>query len=376
MIFSSPGSRQKPQTQGYSEGDSDYERLANHEGHLSMERRRSQAKETRKIASRVDECESKPILMTSSHIAQRIQRSMAKDYYETLSVARDAEQSDIKRAFRKLAAKYHPDKNQGDTAAEDRFKEANEAYAVLSDPDQRRRYDTMGSAFHSQYDQDEILRNFDFGNVFSDMGLKGFQFNFGGGSAGPQAGFGPGGGYGFNAPPPRGKDTEQILEISFYESIKGGKRTVQFRLPDGSIDSVDVRIPAGISTQKKLRLRGRGLAAAPDGPRGDLYLRIAVAGHPTIRRKGIHLEVDAFVHLSLLLMGGEISVQGLENESTVRVPALTPPGTKLRLKGQGAPKMDQSGEHGNLYIVLKVELPDTLTEAQKEAVEALKQSGL
>jgi len=299
---------------------------------------------------------------------------MAKDYYETLSVAREAGQDEIKRAFRKLAAKYHPDRNPGDAAAEARFKEANEAYAVLSDPDQRRRYDTMGSAFHSQFDQDEILRNFDFGNIFSDMGLKGFQFNFGGG--GPQPGYGPGGGYGFNAPPPRGKDTEQILEISFFEAVKGGKRTVQLRRPDGSLDSVDVRIPPGISTNKKLRLRGRGLSAVPDGPRGDLYLKIAVAEHPTLRRKGIHLEVDAFVDLSLLLMGGEVSVQGLESESTVRVPPLTPPGAKLRLKGQGVPKMGQSGEQGNLYIVLKVQLPDTLTEEQKEAVEALKNAGL
>jgi len=314
--------------------------------------------------------------MSGPNIAQGIQRSMAKDYYETLSVARDADQNEIKRAFRKLAAKYHPDKNQGDAAAEDRFKEANEAYAVLSDPEQRRRYDTMGSAFHNQYDQEEILRNFDFGNIFSDLGLRGFQFNSGGGTARAQSGFGPGAGFGFNAPPPRGKDTEQIVEISFFEAIKGGKRTVQLRLPDGSLDSVDVRIPAGISTNKKLRLRGRGLAAAPQGPRGDLYLRIVVAGHPTLRRKGIHLEVDAFVDLSLLLSGGEISVQGLENESTVRVPPLTPPGTKLRLKGQGVPKMDKQGTHGNLYIVLKVELPDTLTEAQKEAVQALKDAGL
>jgi len=292
---------------------------------------------------------------------------MARDYYDALGVSRNADERTIKKAFRKLAAKYHPDKNPGDATAEEKFKEFNEAYAVLSDPEKRRQYDTMGqAAFQNRFNRDDIFSGFDFAQAFGDSG---FSFNFGGGRGGRR-------GNPFSQHSMSGQDVEQNIEIGFEEALRGGTRSISIQMRDGSIEEMDVKIPIGIESGKKLRIRGKGLAVVPRGPRGDLYLKIKVAPHPSIRRRGRNLEVDAHVSLTTLLLGGDATVQSLDSEHTVRVPKGTAPGAKLRLKGLGVPAGSGHKESGHLYIVLKLNLPDELSEEQLGLIEQLRELGL
>ena len=292
---------------------------------------------------------------------------MARDYYDALGVSRNADERTIKKAFRKLAAKYHPDKNQGDAKAEEKFKEFNEAYAVLSDPDKRRQYDTMGqAAFQNRFNRDDIFSGFDFAQAFGDAG---FNFNFGGGRGRRQ-------GNPFQQHSMSGQDVEQNIEIGFEEALRGGTRSISIQMRDGSKEEMEVKIPVGIESGKKLRIKGKGLSVVPRGPRGDLYLKIKVAAHPSIRRRGRHLEVDAQVSLSTLLLGGDTTVCSLDSEHTVRVPELTPPGAKLRLKGLGVPASTGHKEPGHLYIVLRLCLPDELSSEERALVEQLRESGL
>jgi curved DNA-binding protein len=292
---------------------------------------------------------------------------MATDYYDVLSVGRNADAKSIKKAYRKLALQHHPDKNPGDAKAEQKFKELNEAYAVLSDPEKRQQYDTLGqAAFHNRFNQDDIFSGFDFSQEFREAG---FSFNFGGSRGHP--GRNP-----FQQRPVAGQDVEQNLEIAFEEAIRGGMRSVRIQMRDGSIEKMDVRIPGGIESGKKLRIKGKGLTLVPQGPRGDLYLKIKVAPHPTIRRRGKHLEVDVLVPVSTFFLGGDATVISLGGEHTVRVPKGTPPGTKLRLKGMGVPASQGAKSAGHLYIVLGLDMPEELTEEQLVLIEGLRDHDL
>lgn len=295
-----------------------------------------------------------------------------KDYYEALGVAKDASADDIKKAFRKLAVKYHPDRNQGDTAAEEKFKEINEAYAVLSDPEKRKKYDTFGSSdFHQQYSQEDIFRNFDFSGTFKDMGMGGgediFSRLFGGA-------FGRGGGRGFGRGPRQGSDLSLAVDIGFRDAATGGERLVAFRR-NGQREELKVKIPAGVDNGSRIRIAGKGSDGENGGPSGDLFLDIRVANDPVFTRDGGDLFVERTIRFSEACLGVSLEVPTLEEPKRIKVPAGIQPGTKIRLKGCGIKTLGSNAK-GDLFVKISVHVPEGLNSSQRKLVEELAKAGL
>lgn len=357
-----------------------------------------------------------------------------RDYYEVLGVARDADADAIKKAYRKLAMKWHPDRNPGDKEAEAKFKEASEAYAVLSDAEKRQRYDQFGhegmrDAFGAggfdMSDLGDVLNQF-FGGGFGGGG--GFHFDFGGGGrrrADPTA-------------PQRGEDTEQAIRLSFEDALfgtslqirvhaavacpdcggtgaaKGSKRTackhcggagvlrqrgglfgfVQQTCPvcrgegtvvekpckkcggDGFVaanESVDVTIPPGVADGMSIRVAGKGNAGANNGPRGDLYLRCAVAPSALFERDGQDLILRRYVSPALLALGGELPVETPNGTATLTIRPGTPNGAVQRLRGQGVRAIGRFPQ-GDLHVVLLAETPQALTAEQAKLLGKLRDS--
>ncbi len=309
------------------------------------------------------------------------------NYYETLGVAKTASDAEIKKAFRKLALKYHPDRNPNDKAAEESFKKVNEAYAVLSDKQKRAQYDQFGdSRFHQQYSTEDIFRGTDFASIFDEMGLGGaggfFSRMFAGGGAGPGFGgyatyedIGAAGrrGAGRRQQMPRGQDIEYPLTISFDEAFKGGERRVSFALSDGTSRDLTVKIPAGIKDGAKLRVPGRG-ASGPGGD-GDLYVVVTTGAHPLYKRDGQDIEVRTEIKFSDALLGGSADVETPAGIKRVKIAAGTKSGTRMRLKGLGFAAYGAAPQ-GDLYAVIEVQVPQAPTAQQLELAEQLRQSGL
>lgn len=303
------------------------------------------------------------------------------DYYKTLGVDKKATAEEIKKAFRKLAVKYHPDRNPNDKSAEDKFKEINEAYAVLSDPQKKEQYDTFGSSgFHKQYSQEDIFRNFDFGNAYKDMGggFGGggaediFSRLFGGGFGG---GFGRGAGRGgFRAGPQKGSDLEMETDISFRDAVLGSEKVVAFRR-NGQREELKVRIPAGVDNGSKVRISGKGGQGEGGGPAGDLFLIIRVLPDPVFSRDGGDLFVERPIPFSAACLGTSLDVPTLEGDKRIKVPAGIQPGTKIRLKGYGV-KPPGSNAKGDLYVKINVHVPESLNGEQKKLVEELAKKGI
>ena len=299
------------------------------------------------------------------------------DYYKTLGVDKQATADEIKKAFRKLAVKYHPDRNQGDKAAEERFKEINEAYAVLSDPQKKQQYDTFGSSgFHQQYSQEDIFRNFDFGGTFRDMGMGGgediFSRLFGGGFGG---GFGKGAGRGgFRAGAQRGSDLEMETDISFRDAVSGAEKVVAFRR-NGKREELKVRIPAGVDNGSKVRISGKGGQGEGGGAAGDLFLIIRVLPDPVFSRDGGDLFVERQIPFSAACLGTALDVPTLEGDKRIKVPAGIQPGTKIRLKGFGV-KPPGANAKGDLYVKINVHVPENLNPEQKKLMEEMARKGL
>jgi curved DNA-binding protein len=297
----------------------------------------------------------------------------ATDYYKTLGVEKGASSDDIKKAFRKLAVKYHPDRNQGDKAAEEKFKEINEAYAVLSDPKKKEQYDTFGSSgFHQQYSQEDIFRNFDFGGTFKDMGMGGgddiFSRLFGGA-------FGRGGGRGgFRAGPQKGSDLEMETDVSFRDAAQGAEKLVAFRR-NGKREELKVKIPSGIDNGSKIRIAGKGGQGEGGGPAGDLYLIIRVLPDPVFTRDGGDLFVERSIPFSSACLGTTLDVPTLEGDKRIKVPAGIQPGTKIRLKGCGVKPLSSNAK-GDLYVKISVRVPESLSAEQKRLAEDLARNGL
>jgi len=317
---------------------------------------------------------------------------MAKDYYKVLGVAKGASAEEIKKAYRKLALKYHPDRNKGDKQAEDKFKEINEAYAVLSDPKKKQEYDTYGSSgFKQRYSQEDIFRGSDISDILRGMGLGGdvfTQFFSGGGrggfrtytyhGGGPQPGMG--GGYdqvysGMGGAPARGADLVYELPVSLEEVFHGGEKMVSYRV-GGKTERISVKVPPGIESGKKLRLAGKGEPGPPGAPPGDLLIKINVLPHPVFKREGADLEVTKKVTFSQAALGATVEVQTLDGKSLkVKLPKGTQPGARLRLKGQGLPRFKAPGR-GDLFVRVAIEVPQRLSKRQKELLEKLREEGL
>jgi curved DNA-binding protein len=319
---------------------------------------------------------------------------MAADYYEVLGVGKNASEEEIKKAYRKLAMKFHPDRNKGNKEAEEKFKEINEAYAVLSDAEKRKQYDAYGAGeFQQRFTQDDIYRNFDFENLFREFGIGGDNFTHifgrrpGGGAfrtyrfygrppeeeAEPEESFEfgyPGAGY----QPRRGSDLVYELPITLAEAAFGTKKTITFQR-DGQLARVQVKIPPGISTGKRLKVKGKG-QAVPRGEPGDLYVRVQVLDHPIFKREGDDLIVDRTVKLTDAVLGGEVEVPTLEGKTLrVKIPPGTQGNTKMRLRGHGVPHLGGGGR-GDAYVRVLVETPTQLTDSQRKLIEELKREGL
>jgi curved DNA-binding protein len=294
-----------------------------------------------------------------------------KDYYKVLGVDRDADEQEIKRAYRKLALKYHPDKNPDDDSAEERFKEINEAYEVLGDPDKRAKYDRLGHSYR-QWERAGAGSDFDwtqwtgaapgggvrvefgdlgdlFGGGFSDF----FNSVFGGGGARPGA-----------RQRPRGRDLEQPVTISLQEAYQGTSRVLQ---RDGR--NLEVKIPPGARTGTRVRLSGQGETGY--GQAGDLYLAVRVEPNPAFQRTGADLRTDLDVDLYTAVLGGEAQVPTPAGPVVLTIPAGSQPGQQIRLRGRGMPRLRNPSEHGDLFATLKVQLPTDLTEEQRKLFEQL-----
>lgn len=295
------------------------------------------------------------------------------DYYKVLGVDKKATPDEIKKAFRKLAVKYHPDRNPNDKSAEDKFKEINEAYAVLSDPQKKEQYDTFGSnGFHKQYSQEDIFRGFDFGGTFKDMGMGGnediFSRLFGGA-------FGRGGGMGGYRPgPQRGGDLEMETDVSFRDAVNGAEKVVAFRR-NGKREELKIKIPAGVDNGSKIRISGKGGQGEGGGPAGDLFLIIRVLPDPVFTRDGGDLFLERQIPFSAACLGTSMDIPTLEGDKRIKIPAGIQPGTKIRLKGYGVKPLGSNAK-GDLFVKITIHVPESLNGEQKKLVEELVRSGL
>ena len=305
-----------------------------------------------------------------------------KDYYKILGVEKNATEKEIKSAYRKLARKLHPDVNPNNKAAQEKFKEVNEAYEVLSDSSKRKKYDALGANWQ-QYEQFQRAgaqgpfqwgnggtqyRTFtqeDLGNIFGNIGgedVGGFSDFF-------RTIFG-GGGFGettrVQGRPRRGQDLEQPIEISLDEAYRGSTRIVQ---KDGR--RLEIKIPPGVKTGSKIRYAGEGYPGSNQGPAGDLYLRVQIAPHPTFERDGDDLRVEIPVDLYTAVLGGEAHVPTLKGQLALRIPPETQSGKTFRLAGQGMPRLNDPTKFGDLYAKARIVLPEHLTDEERELFKKL-----
>ena len=293
---------------------------------------------------------------------------MAKrDYYEVLGVSKNASDDEIKKAFRKLALKYHPDKNPGDKEAEAKFKEISEAHEVLSDKQKRARYDQFG---HAGVNGAAGGNPFGGGNPFEggsfNFNGQAFNFDFGGGGLDDILGgiFGFGG----TRRPRRGRDYQTSLTLTFEEAVFGPTKTINL---DG--EKLPVKIPAGIDDGVSIRLRGKGGEAPEGGERGDLYIQIRVRPHKHLTREGAIILSEETISMVDAALGCEIEVETVDGKVTMKVPAGTDSGTPFKLSGHGVP-FRKDGDRGPHIVTVLVETPKNLSRKQREILEEFRNS--
>jgi curved DNA-binding protein len=317
-----------------------------------------------------------------------------KDYYQTLGVSKTASEKEIKQAYRKLARKHHPDVNPGDKTAEARFKEINEAYEVLGDPDKRKKYDELGANWR-MYEQaqqqgagganpftggawninmggpggyrtmteEEMHELFGNEDPFSDF----FRTFFGGG--GPREGAGRAR-QGRAPRTQKGRDIEHEVELTLEEAYHGATRRISIK-QGGHARSVDVRIPVGVKDGSRVRAAGEGESGSNGGASGDLYLRVRIRPHPVFERKGTDLHTTVAVPVTIAVLGGEAQVPTITGSVRLKIPETTQSGQVFRLKGHGMPAVGRPDERGDLYATVDVQLPRSLTKDQRQHYEAL-----
>ncbi len=338
---------------------------------------------------------------------------MAKNYYQVLGLDKNATKDEIKRAFRKLARKYHPDVNPDEKKSGEKFKEINEAYSILSDDKKREMYDKFGvvegdpSSYQQwgdgmpgggrvhrgpdgttyYYSTSGTPGGFDFSEIFgkgrkskNSSGAGGFDFfndlgdifdvftKQGTSSRVRDEGFGN--------RPIEGDDLRYDMEIDFMDAFNGGQRKISYQDPNTRQQStLTVKIPRGIKDQQKLRLKGKGMPGMNGGPPGDLYINVNIRPHPRFKLEGDDIYTEKEIPFTTAVLGGKIDVPGIEKVLSVTVPAGTKDGSLLRLKNQGFYKTG-SEERGNQLVEIKIEIPKNLNKQQKELLEKLKKIGL
>jgi curved DNA-binding protein len=308
-----------------------------------------------------------------------------RDYYEILGVPRTAGESDIRKAFRKLAREYHPDVAKDKRRAEEKFKEINEAYEVLGDPDKRKKYDELGPNWKSgaEFRPPPGWGSFSGGRGFHSAGPGGqeFEFQFGGtgfsdffeqlfGSR-MRGGFGggrPGRGFESEEFLERGRDIEGDIMVTLEEAMRGSLRSVTVRHNSHS-DTYQVKIPPGVIEGQRLRVAGRGEAGSGGAQAGDLYLRVRLARHPDFVVDEHNLVYEAPVAPWEVVLGANLSVPTLDGRVNIRIPPGTQNGQKLRLRGRGLPK--HGGGHGDLIVVTRIEVPAQVSDSERKLWEQL-----
>ena len=304
---------------------------------------------------------------------------MSEDYYKILGVQKNASDEEIKKAYRKLAMKYHPDHTKGDKGAEEKFKKISEAYAVLSDKEKRKEYDTFGSeGFRQRFSQEDIFRGFDFGDIFREFGFGGGDFSRGGGG-GRRYSFGAGSPFNFSgAQQPgqaKGSDLVYELPLTLREVATGTSKVITFQ-HQGRSENLTVKIPKGLIAGKKLRLAGKGNPSPYGGPAGNLYIKSKVLDDQVFSSEKYDLYINRELKLTEALLGTTVSVPTIDDKQlSLKIPPGTKPGTKMRLSGHGLPDM-KDNKKGDLYVRIQLKIPQGLNEEQKKVVDQLVAVGL
>jgi curved DNA-binding protein len=314
-----------------------------------------------------------------------------KDYYKILGVNKKATQDEIKKAYRKLARKYHPDMNKDDQTAEAKFKDINEANEVLSDPEKRKMYDQFGSQWQ-QYQRaggnpDDFWRQWgaqpggghtytrtvspeEFGQMFGGSGFSDFFEMLFGQMGGQPAGFSdPFGDFGQSQQLRQGQDMEHTIQVTLAEAFHGTTRALQWE--DGR--SIQAKIPPGVKTGSRIRLSGQGQPSYGGGQSGNLYLRVEVIDDGKYERDGDDLKVTVPVDLYTALLGGKIDVAAFDKTVKLTIPPETANGKQFRLRGLGMPNLRQPGKRGDLYARISVQLPEKLSDKEKELFKQLRE---
>ena len=313
-----------------------------------------------------------------------------RDYYKILGVNRDANDKDIKRAYRRLARQFHPDVNPDDKRAEEKFKEINEAHQVLSDPEKRAKYDQLGANYQQWQRMGHDPGQFDW-SQWSTGGPRGARVEWSGdlgdlfGGAGGdvfsdffRAVFGEMGGAGrarttedlfrrrTGQRTMKGQDVEAQVEITLEEALHGVTRTLE---QDGR--RIQVKIPPGARSGSRVRVAGKGGSGYGSGPRGDLYLNITVKPHPVLRREGDNLRCDVGVDLYTAVLGGEVRVPTLDGDVSLKIPLGTNSGKTFRLRGKGMPNPRKPKQRGDQLATVQVQVPQRLGARERELFEEL-----
>lgn len=294
-----------------------------------------------------------------------------QDYYDVLGVAKKATQDQIKKAYRKLAIKYHPDKAQGDKKAEEKFKQINEANDVLSDPEKRKKYDVLGENW-KYYDEEQAQRaGANYGKYQHSGGQQSRQSQ---GFSGADFsdffqefyGNAEGGGRSRGSRAFAGHDTQASFQISLEEAFHGVTKTISL-----NGQPVNLKLKPGIANEQILRLKGKGGAGFNGGPNGDLLLTILVGPNPRYERKGDDIYINQDVDALLAIVGGKLTVETLHKTISLTIPEGTDSGKIFRLKGLGMPVYNKAGQYGDAYVKVQLRSPENLSAGDRETIKAM-----